>query len=150
VKIVEEKNIRHAVKHLAMGNLTLAIRDLLRHPDGAMKVAKYLAHNIREGEMKTTCSPTSLTSLRHYDQRSAFTAFTWPDLYHDLQNTLPLLMNFIEHIIPAKNRQPLKNAMCVIAGMIAKANSNQMNMIQDMLSIVLYGGRTTASVSYVH
>ena len=56
-------------------------------------------------------------------------------------------MTFIEQLTPPKHRESMRNAMCVIAGMFSKANSNQMNLIQDMISIVLYGGRTTASVS---
>ena len=35
----------------------------------------------------------------------------------------------------------------IICGIIAKANNQQLNVIQDVLPIVLYGGRTTSMVS---
>lgn len=130
-----------------MGNITLAIRDLLGDKKVATKIATYLAKHIRDTEVKATCSPDSLSALQHYGQKDAFTQFTWSALYEDLNNTLPLVMTFLEQILPIKQRIPFQKAICVMAGMITRGQSQRMNLIQVLISIVLYGGRTTASVS---
>lgn len=144
-RAIEKRTTRHAVKHLAMGNTTMAIRDLLSDKEAAEKTATCLAKHIRDNEIRAACSPSSLSSLRHYGSKEIFMRFNWDDLYCDLHETLPLLMTFITQVLPPQQRELYKNAICVIAGMLAKGNRN---LIQGMLSIVLYGGRTTASVSY--
>ena len=137
------------MKYLALGNTTLAIRDLLKDKDAATRIATYLAKHIRDNEIQATCSPGSLSSLRPYGSKDAFLGFNWANLYVDIQDTLPLLTTFIEQVLPLQQRVPFRNAICVVIGMLVRGNSNQMNLIQSLFSIVLYGGRTTASVSYI-
>jgi hypothetical protein len=132
-----------------MGNTTLAIRDMLRNTNTSVKIATYLAKYIRDNEIKTTCSPSSLSALQHYGNRDAFIHFDWSAQYTDLNDTVPLLMTFIEQVLPPTQRLPLRKAICVVAGMIMRGQSQRMNLIQILISIVLYGGRTTASVSKV-
>ena len=148
-KNITDRGIRHAVKHLATGNTTLAIRDLLRNKETSSKIAVYFAKHIRDTEVKTACSPSSLSSLQHYGKKDAFVHFSWDELYADLKDTVLLLMTFTEQILPPTQRLPYRKAICMVAGMIMRGQSQRMNLIQVLLSIILYGGRTTASVSYV-
>ena len=130
-----------------MGNTTLAIRDMLKDSDVARKIVTNLAKHIRDHEIRSTCSPDALSCLRPYGSKDAYLRFKWSDLYADLNNTVPLLTTFIEQVLPPQHRMAFQKAICVVVGMLMKGNSNQMNLIQGMLSTVLYGGRTPSSVS---
>lgn len=144
---IKERIQRHAIKHISRGNMTLAIRDILALEGGPEKMAICLAKYIRDTELKAIASPDSLITLRHYNLKKSFTSFTWQDLWIELQTMLPTFCTYLQFLLPTGKRETLIPAVCTVAGMVAKANNQQLNMVQDMLSIILYGGHTTTMVS---
>lgn len=128
----------------------MAIRDILKHPEGPSKISQSLARHIRDTEIRSTVAVSTLSSLRHHHDSGVFLKFNWLELWQEMRSTFPTLTTSVLHLIPESKRTEHIPAACLICGMIMKAKNQQMNVVQDMLSILLYGGHTTTMVSYAH
>lgn len=121
----------------------MAIRDILKHPEGPSKISQSLARHIRDTEIRSTVAVSTLSSLRHHHDSGVFLKFNWLELWQEMRSTFPTLTTSVLHLIPESKRTEHIPAACLICGMIMKAKNQQMNVVQDMLSILLYGGHTT-------
>lgn len=107
-------------------------------------------------ELRATCSVESYSLLNSRDPKT-LKSFTWQDLQSQLQKTAPLTTNVLNIFVtsgrPAKSRRGPQSAnVMAIVGMcsalLLRARSRNMNLIQRLISVILYGGHANKQVSW--
>ena len=118
--------------------------------DRMKRLAVKKVGNLLRQELISTCSSKSATLYRSSDPRSLI-KFKWADCVEDLQRTAPLLHCILESCVQ-ENRSPkrsLDNIVLkgVIGGILLRNTNERMNIVQQLLSLILYGSRAPKQVT---
>ena len=137
---------RHAIKHVTKGQLSLAVEDIMSSEVGLQATTTGLANMIYKKEIAYLSSEQCSISLAFSRNLSTLASFSWMKLWDDLKRAVPSLSIFLQTVMPSKAEEHNIPAWCTIIGMIAKHKNNKLNMLQQILSILLYAGHTTMQV----
>ena len=114
-------------------------------------------------EMKALCSVETKTILKRTDP-SALEAFSWKMLLDSLQKTAPvtttLLTNCLTSLRSSRSKKGPRrtNTDAIVGlccGLLARARSQKLNLVQRLISVLLYGGHagkqaSSLSLSIIH
>lgn len=138
--------LRHAIKHLSRANIELAIKDLMSDKEAGLAVARSVGRLISDNEIKYISSPSTLSDLRNIHDLQQIQHFSWTSVLTDIAGTAPMLLVLLESVIPQHKKDTLMPCICLIVAMIAKARNKQLNIVQQLISLVLYAGHITKQV----
>ena len=114
---------------------------------------KYLAvkkvGNLLRQELINTCSSKSATYYQSSNPKSLM-KFKWADCDLDLKRTAPLLHYILESCVKA-NRSPKRSLDSIvlrsmIGGILLRNTNERVNIVQQLLSVILYGSRAPKQV----
>jgi hypothetical protein len=114
--------------------------------DTGLAVARSVGRLISDNEITYTSSPATLSDLRNVHDLKQIQEFSWTGILTDITGTAPMLLAFLESVMPKHKKDTLMPCICLIVTMIAKARNKQLNILQQLISVVLYAGHVTKQV----
>lgn len=94
-------------------------------------------------EMKAISSINHNSLLRYSDE--GLKKFSWEAVYDELSQHLPTLMMILSNVIPKSvERKPLQ---CLIASQLLKCRHPKMGLVQQAMSVMLYGNSVAKQVT---
>lgn len=100
-------------------------------------------------ELTITCSVDANSSLRNRNP-DVLEKFRWSDLLTELKETAPTMVSLLKSAISSNKsglRSPNTDAITALCcSILLRARSQRMNLIQRLLSVILYGGHASKQV----
>lgn len=100
-----------------------------------------LAKHIR-AEMNDICSTKSYSMLR--DKHEALKHFSWETLWLEFQQKVPLLLKFLQLILPKGDKMFLS----FVISLLLKKRCIHMSLMQRLVSVILYGSAARKQMFY--
>ena len=133
---------KRAIKRLSRKSYGSTASALVNSPTTAQSIITKLAIKIK-GEMKAICSRSHDSVLQ--DSLEAVKHFDWETVRLEFLQKLPTLMSLLSQVVgQASKHSPL---VCLLASMILKSRHQRMGLIQQAVSVMLYGNGTAKQVS---
>lgn len=82
--------------------------------------------------------------------KSDLVGFKWDTLHKELSAKAPILLSVLE--AATKTRIPRKNAtivVCTCAALLLRCRNHKMNLVQKIISLILYAGHSAKKVIYI-
>ena len=133
---------RHNVKRLVHKSYPSLIGSLVGNPAYRRLVVLELARTIKR-EIR------AYTSAKHKVKNpKAVASWSWQELLRDLTQHAPMMMSILSGIV----RKPSESTrlLCTLASMLMKRWSNTNSLLQQAVSVLLYGNGATKSVSIMY
>lgn len=122
------------------------------------KVIQNLTKEIQK-ELTTMVSKKKQSLFRN-KCRDGFTKFSWESITEELQKHAPILLKLLNGCIdvkrrkrkvknPGKNRPKIDSIVGLCASIILRNKSSRMNLLQRILSVILYYGHASKQVNNV-
>ena len=112
----------------------------VKHEELQVRFVKHVAKAIRL-EIKSLSSTSIISDAR----RDHLCNLSWNKLKNELKTKIPVLFNLLTSCIPATNDGLPMVLMCI--SIIIKANKRMATFLQKLISLGLYSGHASKSVS---
>lgn len=81
-----------------------------------------------------------------FGQKEHVKEFTWNELWDELSRKVPLLVFFLKKLV--KDVDPSKPVICLIISMLLTKQNRKMCLLQNVISVVLYGNGSAKQVGH--
>ena len=120
------------------------------------RIVQLVGDRIRK-EMKTMCGLSSISLLRDFTPER-LRSFQWEDLVDEMQQNAPTMLEILRGCVARKERKSRlgrlyrvkdESIIGVCAAILLRHQNPQMNLIQRIVSLLLYSGHAPKQVSIV-
>lgn len=130
-------------KAIARGSKKSLVDHCFNEP-ATFKYLKKKIGTIIRCEIKTMCSNKVNSVLRSSGHNSM--KFKWSILIEEMNANAPLLLNILQSCI-SSNSANAEAVTCMCSSLIFFHRFKQMNLVQKLISLILYAGRAGKQVS---
>ena len=135
-------------KAIARGSRLSIATQCLNDEDISKHVIKKVGRMVHS-EIVALCSDRVDSTLKHHS-RDELLNFKWGDIYDELQQHAPILLEILLAATATNCARPNREALIsMCAAMICKLRSPHMNAAQKILSLILYAGHASKQVCYI-
>lgn len=138
---------KRLTKSLVRGERDRVLNRLLQSENLVLKAAEKIGVEIKK-EIKLLCS-NKLSSIIRENSKTALEFFSWETIVLELQKTAPLLVIILKHCLSTVPTEKLNHILCVCACILVRSRNSKMNMLQSVISILLYAGHAGKMVSSI-
>lgn len=131
-------------KSLARGTKVGLLHRLLQSTGMKQHAADSLAQIVRR-EVQTLCSDTFASVFRERSQES-MEHFSWDILLSELQIAAPISTRMLQACMTTKQAATATPVLVMFMAMLLKYRNSKMNMVQAMVSLILYAGHAGKKV----
>ena len=126
-------------KALARGSKKSVVDDCFSGPT-LFKFVKKKIGSLLKYEIKLMCSNKVQSVLHSTSSCSNLKKFNWNNIMDELKANAPILLhNILTSCIPSKNAN-FQATICVCSSLIFYSHFRQMNLVQKIISLILYAG----------
>ena len=116
-----------------------AARILVHHSHSWLKMRK---------EIRTMCSDNIKSSLQSQSKEKLTSGLSWDQLHSELSKNAPTLLSFLQACTKTRVARPNTKAVVgVCAAIILKHRQPKMNLLQKIISLILYAGHASKVIS---
>ena len=140
-------------KHIARSNKLAIARDCIHDPALRKCVVRVLGHQLL-CELRSLCSDKVASILRSCNL-SKLSSFTWDTLLSEMCEHAPTLLGLLKICTTKRKKTHEYNtrrsaviSMCV--ALLCKLQNKSMNLVQKMISLILYTGHCSKKVPHIH
>ena len=134
-------------KSLVRGERDRVLNRLLQNENVVLKAAEKIGVAMKK-EIKLLCS-NQLSSIIRENSKTALQFFSWETIVLELLNVAPLLVIMLKHYLSTVPTERLNHILCVCACILVRSRNNKMNMLQSVISILLFAGHAGKMVSSI-
>ena len=99
------------------------------------------------GEIKKFCSDSANSILRRDDPQCIKT-FSWESFSSEISKFAPVMKGILQATCKRRiSRTDFNVVMCVCVALLLRNRNPRMNLIQKIISLILYGGHSSKQVS---
>ncbi|SMN01816.1 hypothetical protein SPONN_108 [uncultured Candidatus Thioglobus sp.] len=139
---------KHMSKALARGSKKSVVEDCFKDPKIHMYLKKKIGR-VLKSEIKSMCSNKVNSILRSTSSCKNLTKFKWSYVIDELKVHAPLLFDILVSCIPL-NGANSQAIICMCSSLIFSNHFKHMNLIQKIISLILYAGRAGKQVRVSH
>jgi len=134
-------------------NRAAIARQVLKDPHSRQKVLGVLGKDLQH-ELSSACTVSCNSGLRNTSPEK-LQRFSWESLLDELQDTAPTLLHLLRSCVtvkkpPSHQRKTNRSRDTTIVGLYAaillRHRNYQMNLVQRVISIMLYSGHASKQV----
>ena len=135
-------------KAVARGRKQSVAKECLKDPVTRKYIMKRIGMLVRN-ELILMCSDSANSILRQKFS-SAYKDFSWEKLLKELETNAPILLSILQQCTHTRRPRPNRNNIVIgmCAAILLKLGYAKMNLVQKVLSLVLYGGNSGKLVCY--
>lgn len=140
------RSLKQLGKYVGRGKRQMIAKAVVENVALRQEVVHQVCKAYRKEIMKI-CSDSHDSILR-MKSKVALEHFTWERVWLELKNNAPLLVMLFHQLFPAhkKEDQSTMMAICVCISILLQAQSNKINLVQAMISLLLRNGHATKQV----
>ena len=132
-------------KILARGRKISIIRQLFKDQLVTAISARLLGSKMKK-EIAHLCSDASILV------KSDISGFTWEKIMYEMKGKAPLLLALLKQCTRTRKKRLTSQSSIIgiVVAIMCKYNRACANLVQKMLSVILYGGQSRKIVSYLN
>ena len=116
-------------------------RECFKEPTTRAHLLKHIGMVIRN-ELKTMCSDRT-DSLLRAENAAQLKTFTWEKLLAELSKSAPIFLSLLHAATHTRRTKENQNAVIgICAAVILKYRFQKMNLVQKLISVILYAGHS--------
>ena len=144
--IVLTPSRKHLGKAVAHKRKMAVARECCKDSGTLKYIVAILGSKMRK-EIRTMCSDSTKSFLQSQSKEKLTTGLCWDQLHSELSKNAPTLLTFLQAC--TKTRVPRTNTKAVVgvcAAIILKHRQPKMNLLQKIISLILYAGHASKKV----
>ena len=139
---------KHLGKAVARGSWKATVLEIMKDENGRKYCIQKIGVLIRN-ELHKLCSPTT-KSILGSQSLSDLSDFTWDKLLQELEFHAPVLQAILKESTMTRNPRPNRKAIIgMCAALLLKHRHFKMSLVQKILALILYSGRSGTQVCLV-
>ena len=134
---------KQGIKRLVRKNYRSLASTMMSSAEIAKPILMEVSRKIKV-EMKHMSSDDHDSILRDAYMVEALKHFDWERVMLELEKKLPILLTLLKQIVPRPTEQ--RPLLCLVASQLLKSRHQQLGLVQQTISIMLYGNGSSKQV----
>ena len=144
--IVLTPSRKHLGKAVAHKRKMVVARECCKDSGTLKYIIAILGSKMRK-EIHTMCSDNTKSFLQSQSKEKLTTGLSWDQLHSELSKNAPTLLSFLQACTKTRVARPNTKAVVgVCAAIILKHRQPKMNLLQKIISLILYAGHASKKV----